>query len=136
MKNVFVILSLLAVLTTSCKHRSQYQSFLVDRINVSDINLSRYHSIVVIPGSGCPGCISEAENYCRQSLSRNDSILFIFTNIYSLKSLKNKLKIDLFNNSRIILDTCDFYYVSDYYDSMYPQKIILSKSEIVDVKTL
>lgn len=138
MRNSFFVCFIALLLCVgACNRLGGYQGFLYDAVVSSDIDLSKFDSIVVIPGSGCPGCISEAEKYCRQSLDRNDNVLFIFTNIVSIKGLRHKFSgLDIFNSEKVIVDTNNVYYSDECQGNIYPQKIILSDDTIKTVREL
>lgn len=133
----FMCIVALLLCVGACNRLGGYQKFLYDVVGSSEIDLSNFDSIVVIPGSGCPGCISEAEKYCRQSLDRQDKVLFIFTNIVSVKGLHNKFSgLDIFHMEKVLIDTNNVYYNAECQGNIYPQRIILSEGTIKTVKEL
>lgn len=84
----------------------------------------KVEQIIIIPGSGCEGCISNAENFV---ISRNPEeddgkFLYIFTNITSPKILKLRLG-ETYSDKDIYLDLKNQL----HYKSIYP--VYLEKRE-------
>lgn len=94
--------------------------------------LSRYESIVLIPESGCSGCISEAENYFLKNREQSE-ILFLFTKFSIEKDLKLKLGIKSLESSNIYLDKVNRYYLSKYVECKYPVVISLRKGKVYKI---
>ncbi|ADQ79705.1 hypothetical protein Palpr_1560 [Paludibacter propionicigenes WB4] len=91
----YFICIIIAILQISCsigvndKIKFQYAV----REVFSDVDLNNIDYLVIIPSQGCGGCITGAENYYMEN-RKNRKIKFIFTNIISMKTLKQKINID------------------------------------------
>ncbi|MDR0395096.1 MAG: hypothetical protein LBH77_08080 [Tannerella sp.] len=59
-----------------------------------------YQWIMVLPGLGCHGCIQEAEVFMQQYIT-DRRILFVLTNISSLKILQQKTEVRIDEHSNI-----------------------------------
>lgn len=61
-KTIVSNLMLIILIVSSCKknYKDTLQS-IIDNENIE--NVEKYEAIVIIPGSGCTGCITNAENY-------------------------------------------------------------------------
>lgn len=82
-----------------------------------------YVQYLIIPGSGCEGCISNAEQYVIDNAkNQTEAMLFIFTNIASKKILKLSLGQDIISLPNIMLDSLSTL----HFRSIYP--IIVEKS--------
>lgn len=83
----------------------------LDDINIrlkQDFTESRLDSlsfIVIIPEEGCGGCITIAEDFYN-NFSSKDDILFIFTNVLSVKTLLYKITV---NDNNTIIDRNNEY---------------------------
>ena len=75
-------------------------------------------SYLVIPGTGCSGCITFAEQFLKDNIQSHKNLKFILTKINSVKLLKAKLGIDL-RNPNLILDTLNQFGLGDL-NSIYP----------------
>lgn len=87
-----------------------------------------YEWIVILPEMGCSGCIQEGE-YFLSKYASNKSILFILTNITSLKTLQNKAKIDIKTYPNIIVDRKGYNLPST--NCIYPCIIKYENGQIV-----
>lgn len=71
---------------------------------VVQLNIDKqYDWIVVLPGVGCHGCIQEGECFMKNNCS-NAKILFILTNISSLKIFQQKTGINISKYPNIYID--------------------------------
>ena len=130
----FLIFSFLLITATSCYNHG-YRRHLADLLEDS-IELSGYSKVLLIPGAGCPGCISNAEQYCKSNIS-DSSILFIFTNISSTKLLRYKLKLNSFVDCpNIILDTTNHFYIQNSVDNIYPYLVEIDQGRITKINPL
>lgn len=107
-----------------------YEKKVAEELN--NLDLSHYDSVILVPGSGCPGCITMAENYFCQNV-QDTSKLFIFTNIISLKGLKGKLRgVDFTHMSNIIFDVDNHFYFPDCVECVYPYCFEIKNSTVRD----
>lgn len=113
-----------------------YEKAIVSRVerNLGDC-LAPYDEIVIIPGAGCTGCISNAERYFLKNVSNNKK-LFVFTYNISQKSLFMRLGRENLIRENVIIDIDDRFYVSHHHDNIYPYIIIIDDGRIIAVKEL
>lgn len=92
------------LLFSSCgdKTDQKEKKFLSDAVGQLDSN-KQYEWIVILPGMGCHGCIQEGEYFMKQHIS-NEKILFVLTNISSLKILQQKTEVIIKDHSNIYID--------------------------------
>jgi len=64
---------------------------------------SQYKWIVILPGVGCHGCIQEGEFFMKKHIS-NTKILFVLTNITSLKIFQQKTGLVIRKHSNVYID--------------------------------
>ena len=85
---------MLAFTIVSCKQPVPYEEKVGDaleRLLPGEV-LNRYRHIVLVPNGGCPGCVSEAEDYCIRHQA-DSTLLFVFTNFVSRKELRIVLRL-------------------------------------------
>lgn len=80
-----------------------------------------YKNIIILPSTGCSGCITVAEDFFSNNYS-NKEYLFVLTNIRSLKLLKNKTGIEVKNKENIYIDKKNIF--SNYENPIYPVVIL------------
>lgn len=126
------IIALLCFIGCTSNDSGKEYTFLTQSLENSDIHLENYKYIVILPGSGCHGCIQEGEFFLKQNVS-NKSILFILSNPTSLKILQNKLQINIKNQHNIIIDKSSRFNVPTK-NSIYPCVIFLdSRNKIRNI---
>lgn len=108
--------------------KSKIENYL---INESD----SYDYVVLIPGSGCSGCITNAENYFIENVS-NLRTKFIFTKILSKKELALKLGIDNLQRKNVLLDSLNYFYLSSYEERIYPYIMQLTNNKVMIINKL
>jgi len=96
-------------------------------MKANNINPMDYKNIIVIPGSGCTGCISEAETYFKQHAKDKEN-LFVFTAIGDVKILKMKFKDDNVFGDNVFIDERNEL-VDNGFDSIYPSSIIINPDQ-------
>ena len=101
-------------------------------ISNADLVIKHYEKALFIPGAGCSGCVSSAENFVKENIHQSDEILIIFTAIPSQKMLKMKLGIDL-NQRNIYLDLGNLFNSGNVY-SFYPTIFYLKDGSAVDLE--
>lgn len=133
-KRILIFVSL-GILACSCANNASYEKVLSSLLE-KNIDLKDYSAVVIIPGAGCTGCISQAEDFFRQEMWREDH-LFIFTNITSLKTLKLKMEgIDLENMDNTIIDKENLYDIQENQECIYPHIAIVENGRIKEVSRL
>ena len=105
-------------------------SNLIELLKSNEQHYKAINNIIIIPGSGCQGCISNAENMVLKNAQGADKeIKYLFTNIISFKLLKLRLD-SLKNDDNIIYDLQN----SLKYTSIYPCIIFLKDGKIIKTK--
>lgn len=130
MKYVSVLLLLFFSLSGCIDKEKKYINDMMEILsNIPSFSISNYNYIVVIPGVGCSGCISEAESFFLEN--KNDSVFFIFTKINSLKHLRLRVG-DSINNKNVYIDKDDVVLHYDVNKSLYPLVFDIKKKD--DIK--
>ena len=103
MKKIKILVTI-AFLLISCqqnieKIEKEYLDKAIKEANVE----SNYQWVVILPGLGCHGCIQEAEYFMSKHIT-DKRILFVLTNISSLKILQQKTEIRIDEHTNIYID--------------------------------
>lgn len=123
---LFLLLSGIAC-TRTLSYEQQMASRLENRFPAEVLN--RYKRIIFIPNGGCAGCVSQAEDYFLQTKDDLET-LFVFTNFISRKDLNIKLGESLLDRTNVYLDGENFFYFSQYQESLYPCVIYIAEGKI------
>lgn len=130
----FLSVALLSMICVCCNNKN-YSSEISKAIknNLNDLKL--YDMIVVLPGSGCTGCINGAERFFLENVG-NEKIKFILTYNTSKKNLFLRLGKDNVTQQNVFIDDKDIFYLNGCQERIYPMAIILEDGEIVKVDML
>lgn len=86
-----------------------WQEAAIFELKLSEVlpeeKLVLYEKCIVIPRSGCAGCISSAMSFVSENIDSLDDTLIIFTGIQDLKLLKLRLGNRVINKKNVIVDT-------------------------------
>ena len=120
-RNRMIICTFLCFILTymfSCDSKEeQYADRVVSLLHEKGVEIKDFTHIVIIPGAGCGGCISEAEHFFQEY--KDEGILFIFTKVYSIKELRLRLGSHL-NRKNVLIDK-EQLYISDKEEvNIYP----------------
>jgi len=124
-KALYIILITLTLL--SCGKKDLSKEFYEQKLAHFE-TLSSFDYVIILPGLGCQGCISEVEEYVKNNIERKD-IFFILTSIESLKMLQNKIGVDLRNRNNVLIDF-DNEFLLTTNQSIYPIILSLQESKI------
>lgn len=128
-----IILCLLTLLFLSCKPHSFEQAIKRGIENYLDIAKVSYEYVMLIPNSGCTGCISDAEYFFREYSDENE-ILFIFTHTLSEKNLRIRLGRENIQRENVLIDKDDNFYFEEYQESIYPIVAVIKNKKVVALK--
>ncbi len=91
--------------------------------------------MIVIPRTGCSGCIGMADFYYKEASYDTSKIQFIFTKVSSVKTLKIRLGEGIIKKDFVHIDT-EGIFSSQKLSSIYPMVVFLENSEIKDIEFL
>jgi hypothetical protein len=92
-------------------------------------SIDQYDLIVLIPGSGCTGCITQAEDYFLRNV-QNERIKFILTKNHSNKGLSIRLGKSNLRRNNVWIDQGDVFYLEEYEERIYPMVISIRDGRI------
>jgi hypothetical protein len=119
MKKNIVIIAFFLQLVISCTSKSitkeEYVSKQTDML-LDSLNKC-YEKVVIIPGTGCSGCISESEDFLKSNYSKKQ-ILFILTNTKSIKVTSSRIGVNVKNLINVYIDLENRF--SNYDKPIYP----------------
>ena len=98
-------------------------------------NPEKYEIIVIIPGTGCTGCITEAESFFINNYA-NEKIKFIFTNILSYKILRLKVGENRLNRKNVLIDKANHFYLDNFEERIYPVRIKIENMNVIKIERL
>jgi hypothetical protein len=114
--------------------RNDYNHEISKKIaSVLGDDLKNYKYIVIIPGSGCTGCITFAENFFVDNVD-NKEMIFIFTDIISRKQLSIKLKAENIQRPNVLIDSNKDFYLTGYKEKIYPVIATIDREKIVKIQ--
>jgi len=112
------------LLLFSCStEESKKEQYLKDLVTELASSLEKCHdNIIILPGSGCSGCITVAEDFLKNNHSDTRNY-FVLTNITSLKILSHKIGVDVKTLPNVYIDRENTF--SNNTDLIYPVVIKL-----------
>ncbi len=119
----------------SCNKETYYNSLQKKIEKHSKSDLEKYRMIVIIPSSGCTGCITQAENFFVDHYKQQD-IKFIFTNLFSYKVLKIKVGVEKIRQKNVFVDSLNLFYLDKFKERIYPFKIEIKENKIIKIERL
>ena len=94
----------LTILNLTCKNEvNERENEYINSITESFSISSEVKWLIILPGMGCNGCIQEGEAFMKEFIDNNE-ILFILTNVSSLKILQHKTGIQIKEHPNIYID--------------------------------
>lgn len=130
---LLVVLGLVLLVSNSCERG--YERFVTENLEgVFGDTLKLYSRVIIIPGSGCTGCISSAENYFK-SHSDDTTCLYVFTNYYSFKGMKVRLGgSGNICRRNTFLDSTNVFQNKDFVQCEYPFSVSLQNGKVVSIE--
>lgn len=99
-------------------------------------SLVNYESVIVIPGTGCSGCIGKAESYFIQH-SRDNKTLFILTGVTSRKNLNNRYgRSGILKRGNVLIDEDGRFHLKAYEGAIYPYRLFIKDGIIIKAERL
>lgn len=133
MKKIIILLIISFVCICSCKN--DCTGYL--KIKIEDVfsdDLKNYKSFIIIPGSGCSGCLSAAETYFKRNFDKNET-LYIFTGWYSYKSLILRVGgEEILHRKNVFLDSTGVFDIQGYREGIYPYRGSIKEGKCTTVK--
>lgn len=128
---LLIITGLISFTLFSCSVEKKTKSEFEDKLATFTPkgNLDGLKAVVLLPGEGCSGCISDTERFVK-TLSVEDGVKVIFTAVKSVKILRMKLQIDL-EVDHFIVDRENVFNQGRTY-SIYPTVFLVAEGKVVD----
>jgi len=118
--NQLLVFSLL-LFSCSSAEENRKEKHLKDQVMELSSSLDHcYENVIILPGSGCSGCITVAEDFLRNNHSKPDHY-FVLTNVTSLKILNHKIGVDVKTLPNVYIDRENSF--SQPIDLIYPTVI-------------
>jgi len=115
-----------------CKCQSpSYSEKLLERFyDLFDSSNFDYKYLIIIPNSGCSGCITNAETFFIENKERTD-VFFVFTRVQSRRELQLRVGEENLNRSNVYIDSNNRLYFKEFEDSVYPVIFSFQDNEII-----
>lgn len=95
----------------------------------SDVTGKQPAAYIILPNSGCGGCISSAEQLLTAYGKRKLPLRFILTNISSFKEVKNNFGDSVVSSSAVFPDHENMFYLKNpSFDQIYPAIVYVDKT--------
>ncbi len=130
-KTIICILGFL--LLVGCQSQSFEQAVKNSFDNYLDTTVVDYKYVMLIPNSGCTGCISDAEYFFKEYNDKSE-ILFIFTHIISKKDLRIRVGKENLQRKNVLIDIENRFYFEQFQESIYPIVAVIKDKEVVALK--
>ncbi len=91
--------------------------------------------MMVVPRTGCSGCIGMADFYYKEASYDTAKIQFIFTRVSSVKTLKIRMGEEIVEKDYVHIDT-ERIFSARKLNSIYPMIVFLENGEIKDIEFL
>jgi len=122
---------ILFTLLTGCNN-NDLKSFYMDSLFPDVVKTNEYKNYIIIPNTGCQGCISNAEEFLMSNLN-SAKYFFILTNYESKKYLRIKLGDSIFKAKNVFLDSTNKYYPQSFNERIYPISIYINNNTIENI---
>jgi len=137
MKNKYLIAitCLFMACFSSCQQQDYYSAMAEKIEEQMGDELEKYDNIVIFPGSGCTGCITEAENFFSTNI-HNERIKFILTFITSRKGMAMRLGKENIAKENVLIDDKNIFYLVNHKEKIYPTVAFIENGKITKVQRL
>ncbi len=136
MKHTLIALAItLNLVMSACKHKEDYESRIIKTITTIDKGFNSNPETIyylIIPKSGCTGCISEAELFVRNDIKEDMPLKVIFTRINSLKIIKAATD-DIPCKSKILYDENNLITYKEQSNEIYPMLMLVKNGRCVSI---
>lgn len=124
---MFLSLGLVSSCQTSPRDTAALESVvskkdLVHAFAGKPIKLAKDRRILIIPGVGCGGCITQAQRYFVQH-SEDRSIVFVFTGIDDMKIFEQEVPSHYWLQDNVVIDSLN-YLMEHGFTSDYPSWLV------------
>ena len=124
------VLMAISLLTISCQTNTMepFDKRVASIVDESDITWS---NIVVIPGEGCGGCISNATYFVMENIEKMEDTAIIFTGVLDKKLLRQQVGAKLLAKANVFVDT-DNLLMNKEVVSVYPYILSVNNFAVND----
>lgn len=136
MKKFKFLLLLTIIFTSSCRQESVYTA-TEDSLKKIDPEYDKNSELtyLVIPNSGCSGCITTTEAFVRDNYKGNKlkNIRYIFTRISNFKQFKFQFGNEILTSKNILIDRNNIFIYPDTEHYIYPAIIYRNQDHISSI---
>lgn len=121
------------MLLSACQPRSFEQAVTENFNRYLDTATVSCKYIMLIPNSGCTGCISDAEYFFKEYSDNND-ILYIFTHVMSQKDLRIRVGKENIQRKNVIVDKENRFFFDQFQEAIYPIVAVIKNNKVTALK--
>ena len=136
MKKIKILILFTLVFSASCRQDTIY-SATEDSLKKIDPDYDKNDNLtyLVIPNSGCSGCITTTEAFVRDNYKSDKlkNIRYIFTRISNFKQFKFQFGNDILTSKNILIDRSDAFIYQDSEHYIYPAIVYRSEGHISSI---
>ena len=122
-KTIICILGFL--LLVGCQSQSFEQAVKNSFDNYLDTTVVDYKYVMLIPNSGCTGCISDAEYFFKEYNDKSE---------ISKKDLRIRVEKENLQRKNVLIDIENRFYFEQFQESIYPIVAVIKDKEVVALK--
>jgi hypothetical protein len=112
-----------------------FQKLISSNLELVSKNVNSKKVILIIPRTGCSGCIGVADHFFKNNNYNTEDVLFIFTKISSAKTIRLRLGKERVESTNVIEDH-DNQFSQGILDSIYPIILFMEGGEIQEIEFL
>ena len=132
-QTIFIaIILILSLQIGGCK-KSVDESFFTAISSVSDDNFKEGKNVyLLIPNSGCSGCIHTAQQFLYDNIDSFENLKFIIHRFETKKELKIEFGNEIYNHENFIIDYKHIF-LKNGFNSIYPTAFIVSNNKLIEM---
>lgn len=139
-KTSLCITLLIITVLTSCSMRNERleqeaHHMILNQASSFKHALKEKEVLIIIPRTGCSGCIGLADYYFLEETYDTRKVQFVFTKISSLKTLRIRLGKDKIEQSHVYIDINNSF-SKGALNSLYPAIVFMDAGKIMDIEFL
>ena len=131
-KIAFYLIFFLALAVCSCSKLDE-KGFYEKALKKELFSLDSISTVVVVPGTGCPGCITGIENFVKGHYNKVRDTKIVMTYVASKKRLTLKLGKECIASDNVFVDNDNFFYHPTSENNIYPTILFLNGKEVVNL---
>lgn len=101
-------------------------------LNSKEHNFQDAMALLIVPRSGCDGCITNSERFILDNLNNLPKLHVVFTATSSQKALRLKMGDSIYNHDQVFVDLSNSFYTPALM-SVYPMVAYLEEGRVISI---